>query len=112
LLSTVVDAHSIPRRKETVVLQKKMFKVLSKSQGGYWMRVGTGFENRDQSVNIILDSMPRTWELQLREYDAEDIRKREERAANGAGAGNGGGNFTRIPPNLEAREARPDGVPF
>lgn len=89
------------------MLQKKMFKVLSKSQNGYWMRVGTGFENKDSSVNIVLDVFPKTFELQLREYDAEDIRKREERAANPAFA-------ARVPPpHVQAPAAsRGDGVPF
>lgn len=97
------------------MLQKKMFKVLSKSQGGYWIRVGTGFENRDQSVNIILDSLPKSWELQLREYDAEDIRKRDERAASNGGAGNrnGNGGFSpRVPPTNARAEAPSTDVPF
>jgi len=65
------------------VQQKKMFKVLAmlpkKGAGGgtYWARVGTGFTNRDNSVNIYLDLIPKNFELQLREYDEEDLRKRD-----------------------------------
>ena len=71
-----------------------MFKVLcaiEKRDGGtYWMRVGSGFTNRDNSVNIYLDVIPKNFQLQLRELDEEDLRKREPRADAGAGAGAGG----------------------
>ena len=58
-----------------------MFKVLSaieKRDGGtFWMRVGSGFTNRDNSVNIYLDVIPKNFQLQLRELDEEDLRRRE-----------------------------------
>lgn len=61
--------------------QKKMFKVLAmtpkKGGGTLWTRVGTGFTNQDQSVNIYLEAMPRNFELQLRELDEDELRKRE-----------------------------------
>jgi hypothetical protein len=68
------------------VSQKKMFKVLamfpfSKSggeRGTRWMRVGTGFENRDASINIVLDVIPKNFEIQLREFDEEELRKRDQ----------------------------------
>ena len=64
------------------MLQKRMFKVLSpiaKRDGGtYWMRTGSAFTNKDESINVILDAIPRgEWKFQLRELDAEDLRKRE-----------------------------------
>ncbi len=62
-----------------------MFKVLSaieKRDGGtFWMRVGSGFTNRDNSVNIYLDVIPKTFQLQLRELDEEDLRKRDPQRA-------------------------------
>ena len=65
--------------------QKKMFKVLAMfpfsktggERGTRWMRVGTGFENKDSSVNIHLDLIPKNFELQLRELDEDDLRKRD-----------------------------------
>lgn len=63
--------------------QKRMFKVLgivpkhSNPRETAWVRVGVGFVNRDNSINIHLDAMPRSFELQLREFDEEDLRKRE-----------------------------------
>jgi hypothetical protein len=62
---------------------KKMFKVLSsidKRDGtSFWMRVGSAFTNKDNSVNIYLDVMPKSFQFQLRELDEEDLRRRESR---------------------------------
>jgi len=65
-----------------------MFKVLSaieKRDGNtFWMRVGSAFTNRDNSVNIYLDVIPKNFQFQLRELDEEDLRKRDpQRAAAG-----------------------------
>lgn len=64
--------------------QNQMFKVLcpmKKPDGGtFWMRLGTGFRNRDNSINIVLDALPiGDCKLQLREYDDEDRRRMEGR---------------------------------
>ena len=68
-------------RKIVVLQQKKMFKVLAmtpkKGGGTLWTRVGTAFTNNDQSVNVYLEAMPKNFELQLRELDEEDLRKRD-----------------------------------
>jgi hypothetical protein len=65
------------------MMQKKMFKVLSsidKRDGtSFWMRVGSGFTNKDNSVNIYLDVIPKSFQFQLRELDEEDLRRRESR---------------------------------
>jgi hypothetical protein len=69
------------RRKETVVLQKRTFKVLAaipKREGGHWwMRCGNGHTNRDDSINVYLDAVPRDLKFTLRELDDEDLRRRE-----------------------------------
>jgi hypothetical protein len=67
----------------------RMFKVITpiekKGGGTFWMRVGTGFPNKDQSINLYLDAMPFNHTLQLREMDEEDLaprgRKREDAGA-------------------------------
>jgi hypothetical protein len=69
-----------------------MYKVLTaveKHSGGtYWMRVGTGFTNKDNSVNIYLDAMPKTFQFQLRELDEEDLRRRDgSRGESASGSG-------------------------
>ena len=70
------------------MLQKRMFKVISpidrKDGGKYWMRLGTGFVNKDNSINIYLDAMPLGQErvtLQLRELTEDDLRERSDKRA-------------------------------
>jgi hypothetical protein len=66
-----------------------MFKVIThiekKGGCGYWMRIGSGFPNKDDSINVYLDAMPKSLEFQLRELDAEDLAKRERFQARGTG---------------------------
>jgi len=63
---------------------KKMFKVLCpiarKDGSTFWMRVGTAFPNRDQSINLYLDALPTNQKLQVREMDEDDLREREGRS--------------------------------
>jgi hypothetical protein len=77
--------------KETVVNQKRMFKVLSpiEKEGGntYWMRCGTGFVNKDNSINVYLDAIPcktksgEGVKLHLREMTEEDFKEQAARRA-------------------------------
>jgi hypothetical protein len=66
---------------------KKMFKVLCPMEGRngnkWWMRLGTGFPNKDESINIYLDAIPTHagFTLQLREVTEEDMRQNAERRA-------------------------------
>jgi hypothetical protein len=77
------------RRKE-IAVTKRMFKVLSmipiRGGGTKWTRIGTGFTNKDDSVNIYLDFIPKNFELQLREYDEDDVRKRDTPFVSGRAA--------------------------
>jgi len=62
----------------------RMFKVLCpierKDGSTYWMRVGTGFPNKDQSINVYIDAMPcKENKLQLREMDDEDFARSRRR---------------------------------
>ena len=63
------------------MFQKRMFKVIcpieKRGGGTYWMRLGTGFTNKDDSINIYLDALPKNCQLQLREMDEEDLRRRD-----------------------------------
>jgi len=128
LLLDVAATHR--RQKETVVLpQKQMFKVLcpmKRGDGGtFWMRLGTGFRNRDNSINIILDSIPAPtgteWKFQLREYEEEDLRKSEARRNGDSYSSREPGGLPRSESGFAARAeassraAAPpaaDGVPF
>jgi len=72
--------------------QKRMFNVLAAipkhdGSGEWWMRVGRGSENRDDSINVYLDAIPATGngkgiKLQIRELDADDLAKRDAFRAN------------------------------
>jgi len=79
--------------------QKKMYKVLSpiekKGGGTYWLRIGSAFTNRDDSINLYLDAMPapkdKSYQIQIRELTEEDLRKRETHSSSAGGNGDGGG---------------------
>lgn len=61
----------------------RMFKVVCpiarKDGSTFWMRVGTGFPNKDQSINLYLDVLPVNLKLQIRELDEEDLSPRRRR---------------------------------
>ncbi len=63
---------------------RKMYKILCpierKEGKTHWMRVGTAYPNKDDSVNLYLDVLPANLKLQLRELTEEDLRDREGRS--------------------------------
>lgn len=66
-----------------------MMKVLSpmknpKTGKTYWVRCGAAYTNRDGSTNIYLDTYPTNGQLQVRELNEYDLKRRAERT----GAGN------------------------
>ena len=72
------------------MLQKRTYKVLAaipKRDGGHWwMKCGAAHTNKDDSINIYLDAVPRDLKFTLRELDEEDLRRRETyRATHGEG---------------------------
>jgi len=70
-------------------VEKQMYKVLSpiekRGGGHYWMRMGSAYRNKDNSINVYLDAIPKgsDWKFTLRELDEEDLRKREAYAGGG-----------------------------
>jgi hypothetical protein len=90
-------------------VQKRSFKVLSpieKHNGGqFWMRVGSAYINKDDSINVYLDALPKNFQLQLRELTEEDLQRRASYAERNA------------PPPVDApfganRSERSDQLPF
>lgn len=83
-------------------MDKRTFKVLapiSKHDGGHWwLRCGTGYLNRDNSINIYLDAMPKDMRFTLRELDDEDLRRREAYRAGGDGGRGGAPAMPAMPP--------------
>lgn len=72
--------------------KKKMFRVISpidKADGGtWWMKCGIGYTNKDESLNLYIDSLPITagkdgkpLKLQVRELTEEEMRERSEKRA-------------------------------
>jgi len=86
-----------------------MFKVITpidKRDGGkYWMRVGSGYTNKDDSINIYLEAIPlshgKEVTLQLRELTDEDFRRAAEKRST-----------TFVPPSNPMPAAAPDALPF
>jgi hypothetical protein len=85
-----------------------MFKVISpierRDGSKFWMRCGSAFTNKDDSINVYLDAVPvgKGVTLQLRELTEEDLREREQRrGARGGVAGPidhaGGGGLEPVP---------------
>ena len=56
--------------KESISL-KDVFAITEREQGstekGRWTRIGIGFVNRDNSINVVLDALPLNGRLQIRE---------------------------------------------
>ncbi|MBA3457798.1 MAG: hypothetical protein H0T42_32245, partial [Deltaproteobacteria bacterium] len=81
-------------------MQKKMYKVLTPiqkrdGQGSWFMKIGSGFTNKDDSINLYLDVIPvgiapgKGMTLQIRELDENDLRQREARTGYGRGTVSG-----------------------
>lgn len=74
-------------------MQKKVFKVVSpieRPNGGgvWWMRCGSGYLNKDDSINVYLEALPLAAvtkgegiKIQLRELTDEDLRERAQKKA-------------------------------
>lgn len=68
-------------------MEKQMYKVITpiekRGGGHYWMRLGSAYRNKDNSINVYLDAIPKgpNLQFQLRELDEEDLRRREAYAS-------------------------------
>jgi protein associated with RNAse G/E len=86
LLLPRLDARRVAKE---IFVQKRMFKVITpiekKDGQKYWMRLGSGFTNKDESINVYLDAFPvshgKEITLQLREMTEEDFRRSSEKRA-------------------------------
>ena len=59
----------------------------SKGDGGErsrWVRVGVAFDNRDGSLNVLLDALPLSGRLQIRNRPSESTAETPETRARGA----------------------------
>ncbi len=65
---------------------KKTFKVVytivERGEKKAWVRIGTAFVNRDQSLNVKLDAHPTNGALHIRDYvPYDEFRRRNDEAA-------------------------------
>ena len=63
---------------------KKMWKVICPIEkkdgtGTHWMRNGVAYGNKDESINVYLDTLPLNGKIQLREWTEEELRERDQR---------------------------------
>ena len=60
------------------------------SEKKHWVRIGSAFVNRDQSLNVKLDAVPVNGTIHIREIDEEELeRSRRRREARGDARGDG-----------------------
>jgi hypothetical protein len=52
---------------------KTVYAITERGGRSFWTKVGVGFTNRDGSINLKLDAIPVSGQLQVREY--EDPRR-------------------------------------
>ena len=62
------------------------YNVVEKNGKRYWNRVGSAFHNRDGSMNIYLDALPRDGKIQIREATERDHTKDQGELAESAAA--------------------------
>ncbi|MDB4954573.1 MAG: hypothetical protein JWO36_2142 [Myxococcales bacterium] len=59
---------------------KRMYKVISpiekKGGGTFWMRTGSAFTNKDDSINVYVDVVPKNYQFQLRELTEEELSRK------------------------------------
>jgi hypothetical protein len=53
---------------------KAVFTVVERGNRSYWVRVGTGFTNKDGSLNLKLDAIPTNGSLQVRDWESSERR--------------------------------------
>jgi hypothetical protein len=63
---------------------KAVYTIVERSEKKYWVRIGTAFTNRDQSINVKLDAVPVNGTIHIRELDDEDIERARVRRADRA----------------------------
>jgi hypothetical protein len=51
---------------------KMVYVITRRDRKSYWNRVGVAFVNQDGSINVRLEALPVTGELQIRDYVARD----------------------------------------
>lgn len=62
--------------------KKTIYTIVERKDGkSYWVRIGTGFVNRDGSVTVKLDAIPVNGVLQVRDWEAPEVRAEARKRA-------------------------------
>ena len=69
---------------------KIVYVITQRNNKSYWNRVGVAFVNSDGSINVKLEAMPVSGEMQIRDYTAREEASFSQRA-NGDHRSNGDG---------------------
>jgi hypothetical protein len=69
---------------------KVAYVITERGDKTFWNRIGVAFTNKDGSINVKLDALPTSGQLQIRDYEAR------EEADMGASAGTAHGRSTRV----------------
>lgn len=49
------------------------YQVTERGDGkNFWSKIGVAFLNRDQSINVLLDALPKDGKIQLREHSSNN----------------------------------------
>ena len=104
---------------------KKMWKVICPVEkkdgtGTHWARLGVAYGNKDESINLYLDSLPLNGKLQLREWTEEELRERDQRRASyqnrsslaGVPSSSSSSSFPPAPPSGSNGAGRTQDLPF
>ena len=51
---------------------KVAYSITERNGKSYWNRIGVAFTNRDGSINVKLEAVPVSGQLQIREYEPRD----------------------------------------
>jgi hypothetical protein len=96
-------------------MSKKMWKVLCPIAGkdgttAYWARLGNAHTNRDESINVYLDTLPTNGKIQLREWTEQELRERSEKRGSYQSRGTLGGDSMTSMASLPSSAQEP--IPF
>lgn len=61
-----------------------VYAIVERREKKYWTRVGAAFENQDGSINLILDAIPLTGDLQIRDAQVHETADSAPRSARGS----------------------------
>lgn len=58
---------------------KMVYVITKRDEKSFWNRIGVAFTNKDGSINVRLDALPVSGEMQIRDYEPKEDGEREPR---------------------------------